>query len=221
MASTGASCRPAVRIVRDRIGRMLISSSKLAAWFPSHRGLVLIVAAILAGLLLFLLVWSGQRDSAPAAVRARADSPGFAPLPAPMPGDADGASGMEEPDEEALANRPRLEETPRPAPEATPAPPPVRAPSASAEATSPIPIASPAPRYPPRALRRRETGTVRVQVEVGVDGVPIDVSVATSSDSRELDRAAVDAVRKWRFRPAQRDGQAVSSTVVIPVEFKL
>jgi len=28
-------------------------------------------------------------------------------------------------------------------------------------------------------------------------------------------------VRKWRFRPAQRDGQAVAGTIIVPVEFKL
>jgi len=62
---------------------------------------------------------------------------------------------------------------------------------------------------------------VRVQVDVGVDGVPINVTVAASSQSRDLDRAALDAVRRWRFRPAQRDGQPVAGTVVVPIEFKL
>jgi protein TonB len=70
-------------------------------------------------------------------------------------------------------------------------------------------------------MRRNETGMVRVQVEVGVDGTPLSVSIAASSQSRDLDRAALDAVRKWRFRPAQRDGQAVAGTVVVPIEFRL
>jgi len=58
-------------------------------------------------------------------------------------------------------------------------------------------------------------------VEVGLDGEPTSVSIASSSQSRDLDRAAMDAVRKWRFRPAQRDGQAVAGTIIVPVEFKL
>ncbi|MCC8361583.1 TonB family protein [Lysobacter sp. A6] len=202
---------------------MTSSTAALTRWIPSHRGLIAIGAAFLAGLLLFLIVWSGQRGASPAPVRATADAPGFTPLPAPMPRDADGASGMEEPDEQALADQPRLEEAPRPAaaPAAPTAPTPSRAPNAIAEASSPTPISSPAPRYPQRALRRRETGTVRVQVEVGADGVPTDVSVAASSNSRDLDRAALDAVRKWRFAPAIRDGQAVAGTVVVPIEFRL
>ena len=70
-------------------------------------------------------------------------------------------------------------------------------------------------------MQRRETGTVRVQVQVGVDGAPTDVSVLESSNSRDLDRAALDAVRRWRFRPAQHDGQAVAGTVIVPIAFKL
>ncbi|MUV14773.1 TonB family protein [Lysobacter sp. HX-5-24] len=183
----------------------------------------MIAAAVLVGLVLFLIVWSGQRSNAPAPVRATADRPDFAPLPAPMAGNADGASGMEEPDEEALAERPRLEEAPRR--EAPPAPAPVApaptAPPAMADSASPSPISRPPPRYPSRALRMRETGTVRVLVAVGADGVPTDVSVESSSQSRDLDRAALEAVRKWRFRPAQRGGQPVAGSVVVPIEFRL
>ncbi|KGQ19410.1 Ferric siderophore transport system, periplasmic binding protein TonB [Lysobacter dokdonensis DS-58] len=194
----------------------------LRAWRPSGRGLAMIAAAILAGLVLFLVVWSGQRSTSPAPVRATADRPDFAPLPAPMAGGADGASGLEEPDEEALAERPRLEDAPRreaPVAAAPAAPPPAAAPAVSD--ASPIPISKPAPRYPQRALRMRETGTVRVLVSVGADGVPTNVSIESSSQSRDLDRAALEAVRKWRFSPAQRGGQAVAGEVVVPIEFKL
>jgi protein TonB len=196
----------------------------LAAWRPSLRGLLMILGAFVLGLLLFFFLWMGQRGSTPAVppTASTRNGPEFAPLPAPMPAEADGASGLEEPDEEALAERPRLVETPRPPPEAAPQPasPSASAPSMAA-ATMPVPISSPPPRYPSRAMRRNETGMVRVQVEVGVDGTPLSVSIAASSQSRDLDRAALDAVRKWRFRPAQRDGQAVAGTVVVPIEFRL
>lgn len=185
----------------------------------------MIAAAVLAGLVLFLIVWSGERTRAPAQVRATADKPDFAPLPAPMPGQVDGASGMDEPDADASAEQPRLEEAPRreapPAAPAPAAPPPPTAAPTMADLDVPIPLSRPPPHYPTRALRMRETGTVRVLVAVGADGVPTDVSVETSSQSRELDRAALDAVRKWRFRPAQRGGQAVAGSVVVPIEFRL
>jgi protein TonB len=55
-----------------------------------------------------------------------------------------------------------------------------------------------------------EQGTVRLDVHVGTDGGVIDVQVRQSSGSPSLDRAATDAVRKWRFKPATVDGQPVA-----------
>lgn len=77
------------------------------------------------------------------------------------------------------------------------------------------------PEYPIAAARARDEGTVLVTAQVGADGKPIDVSVTRSSRSRELDRAAIEAVRQWTFEPAVRNGEAVASTVQVPVEFTL
>lgn len=85
----------------------------------------------------------------------------------------------------------------------------------------PIPGQTPAPEYPPVAMRSGDQGTVLVRVEVGADGVPTSVEVAQRSGSRDLDRAAVNAVRQWRFQPAQRDGQAVTGVVTVPIDFKM
>ncbi len=82
------------------------------------------------------------------------------------------------------------------------------------------PIARPQPDYPREAMRRGEEGTVMVLAEIDANGVPTSVEVADRSGSRDLDRSAVDAVRKWRFTPAMKDGRKVASTVRIPVEFK-
>jgi protein TonB len=173
-------------------------------------------------LIVFVFVWMGARGDrvATAPVAPTSQGPDFAPLPAPVQGDAAGASGMEEPDENALEERPHVIDVPRTAPVAPrPVPPPTVA--SAAPATMPVPVSSPSPRYPQRALRRNETGTVRLAVDVGADGVPSDVRVESSSQSRDLDKAAMEAVRKWRFRPAMRGGQAVAETIVVPVEFKL
>lgn len=198
--------------------------SRFAAWRPTRRDLLAVLGAFVLGLVLFLVATRGQRGAAPAVVpTAKAIQSEFEPLPAPMAADAAGASGMEQPDEDAFAEaeQPRLIETPRPAPQPAPtAPPPsMRAPGVADVAA--VPISSPAPSYPRRAMQRRETGTVRVQVQVGLDGRPSDVRVLESSESRDLDRAALDAVRKWRFRPAQRNGQPVEATVVVPIAFRL
>lgn len=87
----------------------------------------------------------------------------------------------------------------------------------------PSPLAgNQAPKYPPQALRSGVEGSVSVRVEVDANGNPTDVTVVERSGerSRDLDRAVTDAVRKWRFEPAMKDGKAVAGAVVVPVEFK-
>lgn len=88
-------------------------------------------------------------------------------------------------------------------------------------AARPLPGRTPAPEYPAVALRRGEGGTVVLRVAVGADGRPGDIEVSRHGGSRELDRAAVEAVRQWRFAPATERGQAVASVVEVPVDFKL
>ncbi|MEZ0469973.1 energy transducer TonB [Luteimonas salinilitoris] len=83
------------------------------------------------------------------------------------------------------------------------------------------PIERVEPTYPPTALRAQEEGTVLLRVQVDAQGNPTEVDVARSSRSRELDRAARDAVRKWKFSPAMENGQAVASTVEVPIDFRM
>lgn len=180
------------------------------------------------GVLLFLVVWLNVRRSseplgaAPAQPQAKAAE--MAPLPAPLPAGA-GASDMPDARPETAEEQPKLVETapPPPQPIAEPAPAPAEpTPVAAAPTDRPVPLPdhSPAPSYPPTALRRGESGTVVVQVDVGIDGSPLDARVIQRSGSRELDRAALDAVRGWRFQPAQSNGQPMQGTLEIPFDFK-
>lgn len=87
----------------------------------------------------------------------------------------------------------------------------------------PVPLASnEAPRYPAQALRSGVEGSVNVRIELDANGVPTDVKVVDRSGerSRDLDRAVVEAARKWRFQPAMKDGKPVAAAVVLPVDFK-
>ncbi|KAF1722395.1 energy transducer TonB [Pseudoxanthomonas wuyuanensis] len=76
------------------------------------------------------------------------------------------------------------------------------------------------PKYPPAALRSGIGGTVLVRAEIDASGKPVEVKVARRSGNRDLDRAALNAVRSWRFEPAMRDGRATTSVVQVPVDFK-
>lgn len=61
----------------------------------------------------------------------------------------------------------------------------------------------PAPTYPERARVRGEEGDVVVAVELDAEGMPRAVMVRRSSGSPSLDRAALAAVRRWRFSPGR------------------
>lgn len=89
--------------------------------------------------------------------------------------------------------------------------------------SDPVPLegACEPPAYPSRAAKRGWTGTVYVWIDVATDGTVSDARIDRSSGHTILDRAAVRAVRGWRFSPAIRDGVPTAMTVRKPIEFKL
>lgn len=199
------------------------------AWMPSRKALIVAAVAFGAGLLLFVALWIDQRDStsfyrsleAPRSVAGQV----FEPLPVPLPADENGdnASGMGR-----QADVPAGAEVPAPAPAPTGSPvfqaPPIAAPGTPAPIADrgiPRPVHSPAPRYPRDAQRRGESGTVLLRIHVSANGDPVGIDLVEGSGSRSLDRAAVDAVRRWRFDPAIRGGQPVAGTVQVPINFNL
>lgn len=80
---------------------------------------------------------------------------------------------------------------------------------------------NPAPDYPSVSRRLGEQGKVLLRVQVTADGAAGSVELQTSSGSTRLDRAALEAVKKWRFVPAKRGEQPVSALVVVPVRFSI
>jgi protein TonB len=79
------------------------------------------------------------------------------------------------------------------------------------------------PEYPENARQDGFSGTVGVKIEVLENGRPGDVQLARSSGRRSLDDAALQAVRKWRFVPAQEtaSGQPVRCFTTLSVVFRL
>lgn len=77
------------------------------------------------------------------------------------------------------------------------------------------------PRYPAQARRRNQQGTVMLEVRLDERGEQRGLSVLRSSGIDSLDRAALEAVAGWRFRPETQGGRAVPSRVQIPIEFAL
>ncbi|KAF1015558.1 MAG: hypothetical protein GAK31_01033 [Stenotrophomonas maltophilia] len=182
------------------------------------------------GIALFIVVWLvSRRDNDFLQADPNAQTPQqvaeVAPLPEPLPAAA-GSSDMPDakpaPPPEETATLVETAPAPPPQPvEAAPAPAPGQqgAPVA-ADRPMPIPGQSPPPEYPPGALRRGETGSVVLRVDVDAAGQPGGVTLVQRSGSRELDRAAMDAVRQWRFTPAHSNGQAVPGSIEVPFDFK-
>ncbi|HEV2567154.1 TonB family protein [Sphingomonas sp.] len=107
--------------------------------------------------------------------------------------------------------QPRVEPTP------TPAPNPVMVDAV------PVPSAMRdfQPPYPPQLLRTGVEGKAVVRVLIGADGRVKQVAIISADDPLFADATERQALRKWRFRPATRDGLAVESWKQMTVRFEI
>ena len=80
---------------------------------------------------------------------------------------------------------------------------------------------NPPPDYPRRARRLGLEGEVVIRTRVLPNGESDELLLEQSSGHALLDQAAMEAVRKWRFRPARRGDEQIVSWVEIPVRFRL
>ena len=77
------------------------------------------------------------------------------------------------------------------------------------------------PVYPAMSKRMGEQGRVVLRVLIGADGVPQQAEVQQSSGHGRLDRAAAEAVMRWRYVPGKRGGVPETMWFQVPIEFKL
>ena len=85
----------------------------------------------------------------------------------------------------------------------------------------PYVIKGPPPAYPREARAKGWTGKVRVRVLISEQGTVKDAVIALGSGHAGLDEAARQALQRWLFSPAYKEGRAVAAWVVVPVLFKL
>ncbi len=83
------------------------------------------------------------------------------------------------------------------------------------------PVAAVPPPYPREAALNGIEGWVRVSVEIDAHGRVGDVRVLKSEPRGVFDQAAVQAVRRWSWKPAIVDGQPQAQTVVQELAFDL
>ncbi len=85
--------------------------------------------------------------------------------------------------------------------------------------TAPVKVADAAPGYPAIARIAHIQGVVILEAVLDVEGRVDSVRVLRSI--AQLDRSAVDAVKRWRFTPALLNGQPVSVVMTVTVNFTL
>ena len=80
---------------------------------------------------------------------------------------------------------------------------------------------NPLPAYPALLREQGIGGVVWLRVWVDGEGRAGEVKLAKGSGFRLLDEAALQAVRQWRFIPAQMGDQKLASWVEFPIRFAL
>lgn len=98
----------------------------------------------------------------------------------------------------------------------SPAPAKLEPPSANADYLN-----NPKPTYPPLSRRLREEGKVVLRVLIESDGTANKAEIHSSSGYERLDQAALQAVLRWRYLPARRNGVAEAAWFNVPLNFVL
>jgi len=81
-------------------------------------------------------------------------------------------------------------------------------------------MASVAPAYPADMRKAKIEGSVTLIFILSTDGRVEDPRVERSSRP-EFEKPALDALRKWKFRPGMKDGEPVRTYMKLPMRFRI
>jgi len=84
----------------------------------------------------------------------------------------------------------------------------------------PEPVSQVAPTYPPELRKAKIEGLVTLVFVLNEEGHVEEPRVENSSRP-EFEKPALEAIRKWRFRPGMKSGQAVRTFVRVPMRFRV
>ncbi len=84
----------------------------------------------------------------------------------------------------------------------------------------PQPIAQIAPRHPRELQKQRIEGSVVLLFVVNEQGMVVDPRVERAS-RKEFEQAALEAVRKWKYKPGMREGEPVKTYIRQPIKFSI
>jgi protein TonB len=108
---------------------------------------------------------------------------------------------------------------PQPPPPQTIKPVPPRRIRVGGDVVPPSPVYQPKPEYPEIARRTRTEGAVEFEAIIGKDGTIEELKVLRGHPW--LVKAALEAVRQWRYQPTLLNGEPIEVVTEITVNFKL
>ncbi len=76
------------------------------------------------------------------------------------------------------------------------------------------------PQYPESSKANGIEGLVVLEATISADGTPTDLKVVSSPDD-SLSKAALEAVKQWRYQPTLLNGDPVEVVTTIDVDFRL
>ncbi|MDR2091772.1 MAG: energy transducer TonB [Azoarcus sp.] len=82
-------------------------------------------------------------------------------------------------------------------------------------------LSNPRPDYPAQSRAQGEQGVVSLLIRVSAEGRTSAVALHKTSGHERLDKAAMEAVWRWRFVPARQGGRPVVGAVIVPIRFNL
>lgn len=87
--------------------------------------------------------------------------------------------------------------------------------------SAPVPTRKTQPVYPSSLLGKGIGGRVLVSCAVDTSGKVVSTTIKQSSGHPDLDKAAINAINKWAFKPGTRGGKKVKATCVVPFNFEV
>ncbi|QLE87366.1 energy transducer TonB [Shewanella sp. Scap07] len=85
-----------------------------------------------------------------------------------------------------------------------------------------LPVIQISPQYPIDAAQRGKEGYVIVNFDISSSGSVENVSVVEAHPKRIFNRAAIQAIKKWKYKPKIENGQAVpQGNQHVQLDFKL
>ena len=89
----------------------------------------------------------------------------------------------------------------------------------SGELIAPIAEHKVDPAYPLQLMRENVSGTVTLRAIIRTDGTVGDIRVVNGADQR-LDQYASQALARWHFRPAMKNGSTIDVEAIVMIPFK-